>query len=383
MNVVRTVKAAGKIIAKAAAGAVGSRVVSEAFKHRPKRLPGRSGGSHSSQPGHSAWLKPKSKKRKRGKKSGRSRKPKCVTRRDVLRMINKADEMPKGEHQYLVTGISPPLSNLGQTVMFTDVNGIGFFMDYFRAWDAASTLWNGKVAQPNTAAVGAFNTPLDTPIKCFKQYAEFRMVNNGLLQLEIDLYVAIPKINTDSAFVETWAACYNDIKYVPGGTSGTMSNRNVGDYYANPGQVPNLKKFWSFTKQTFNLLPGETRKEIVKGFSGKFLPNQFSKPSSTLGLPQQYSYVPGSKQVFFVIRNIISSTTLGTQPRHLATLPGTQGGFEVEVLYRTFVECPESIPVASRQQALSVVNWSILAGTDGTGITANVYNPSVLTSNGS
>ena len=245
MNVFQTAKATAKTIAKAAAGAMGSRLVGEAFKSRQKRPIGRGGGAHASQPGHSAWFKPKSKKRKRGRsrKTGRSRKAKCVTRSQVLSMINKKDDMPLGEHQVTLTSITPPMSSNTQSTMFQDINGNAFTLDYYKAWDAVSVLWNGKPAAPNTFTIAATNTPIDTPIKVSKMLAEFRMVNNGFVQLEVEMYVATPKIMTDTDFQVTWSSAYSELKYVTGGTSAPMYGQFHKDYYANPGQIPSLKKF--------------------------------------------------------------------------------------------------------------------------------------------
>lgn len=335
----------------------------------------RGGGAHATQPGHSGWAKGSSRKRKSKSKGGRgrkrtSKKTKCVTRRDVLRMINKKDEMPIGEKQVLVAGGCTVYAG-AQTVFNTDTNGRGFVVDYNRIWDAASTMYNGKTPGFDPF-VTTGNFAIDMPLKAIKNYAEFRMVNNALIQLEIDMYVSEPKIMTSKNFADTWQNCYTELAY---SSNGNYTNQKSNDYYANPAQLPNLKKFYRWTKTTFNLLPGETRKEIVKGPTKKFMPQDYMQPGSTIGAPNPYFYVPGTKEVTFVVRTILGNTTVGNLPRHLAS--STLRQFLVEILYRVEVECPEVTPVAQRVRALEIDNYQPLISTpaDGTGIVAQVYNP--------
>lgn len=343
-------------------------------------------GGGSAPPGKSKWNKGKATKgrKSKGRKSTKGRRGKkkrsCVTKATVSRMINKKDEMPTAEVQATTCG-GTTFNNYGQYALSIDNNSVFFDLGYLRVWDAVSTSFFGKTIAANFFTL-AGNSPIDVPLVTKKHYGEFRCLNNSGLQVEVDMYIASPVIMTNTDFFATWNASYSQLNYQGGGSGATYSGQKYFDYLANPAQLPNLKKFYKWTKTTFNMLPGETRKEVVRGFKKKFMPQNYATPTSTVATPVVYSYVPGNVQVGFVVRNVLATTTTAGKIRHLATSIVSGNQFIVEMTTRVTVECPESAPIANRLQTLQVNNWNPYPAADGTGLVSNVYNPQAQTSVG-
>jgi len=144
--------------------------------------------------------------------------------------------------------------------------------------DAASVLFNGKVSDPARPTSGNFDNEklvLEIPYMS----VTMSLTNSSMTDQEVDFYMCISKSSINDASLSTWQSAISN-------AAENVNGQLTTHYGAEPGQLADFSKKWTYKKKTFYLKPGESKKFFVKQGPLCYNYQKFLNTSSNFNFPK-------------------------------------------------------------------------------------------------
>lgn len=234
-------------------------------------------------------------RRKRARKGKGKKMVKYVRKSKSTKQIVKAIrnyDKPLGRH-VMITGVTKGLEPYycTRTAIYNDQDDFPFELNCQYYTQAAGRCFKGRAAVTDCNNL-TDKFPINVPINVVKSSITCKLYNTTQHHITGDVVYFYCHSNTDSTFFDRWDLGYNNIDYGVGGTqAGGVGVARVQDLGASPRDVK-IEDYY-YKVQKFRIPAGGYKSFFLKGRTGEFVPNFYTKTGSTVATPLLFKHQAG------------------------------------------------------------------------------------------